>query len=469
MATTRLMPLHIGKNRTTSTAISDIIDYIENPHKTENGKFISSYQCDSRTADMDFLLSKRQYATMTGRDQGKRDVLAYQIRQSFKPGEITPEEANRLGYELAMAFTKGKHQFVVATHIDKSHIHNHIIWNSTAIDYTRKFKNFWGSTAAVRKLNDRICFENGLSIVENPQKKGKSYNKWMGDKKPPSFQDKMRQAIDTALDQKPVDFDSFLKLMEAANIECERRGKKLRYRVPGQKRFTESDTLKGDYTEQAIMERIEGKRTVQKSENTGQAKPAKDVNLLIDIQAKIQEGKGPGYERWARIFNLKQAAKTLMFLQENNLTDYDKLAEETKLATKQFTDLSAEIKTKENRMAEIAELQKQISTYSRTRDIYVQYRKAGYSKKFYAEHESEILLHQAAKKTFDTIGLKTLPKISALKQEYAVLLAEKKKLYTSYREAKEKMRALVNAKANADQLLRYSPGGTERETNGQRR
>lgn len=161
-------------------AISDMIDYVENPQKTDNGRLISSFQCDSRIADAEFLFSKRQYISKTGRRRGADDVIAYTIRQSFVPGEITPEEANRLGCELARRFTKGNHAFIVCTHIDRHHIHNHIIWNSTSLDHTRKFRNFWGSTRAVRRLSDTICIENGYSIVENPKGQGKSYDKWVG-------------------------------------------------------------------------------------------------------------------------------------------------------------------------------------------------------------------------------------------------------------------------------------------------
>lgn len=154
------------------TAISDIIDYVENPEKTDGGKLITSYQCNSKIADAEFLFSKRQYQAKTGRRRGKDDVIAYTIRQSFVPGEITPEDANRLGCELARRFTKGNHAFIVCTHIDKKHIHNHIIWNSTALDCTKKFRDFLGSGRAVRRLSDTICIENGYSIVENPQRRG---------------------------------------------------------------------------------------------------------------------------------------------------------------------------------------------------------------------------------------------------------------------------------------------------------
>ena len=257
MATTRIMPLHVGKGRTESRAISDIIDYVANPQKTDGGKLITGFACDSRVADAEFMLAKRQYIAATGRVRGKDDVIAYHVRQSFAPGEITPEEANRLGVEFAKRFTKGKHAFVVCTHIDKAHVHNHIIWSSVTLDCDRKFRNFWGSTKAVRRLSDTICIENGYSIVAD----------------------------------------------------------------------------------------------------------------------------------------------------------------------------------------------------AKTRDTYVAYRKAGYSKKFREEHEEEILLHQAAKNAFDDMGVKKLPKVKELQTEYAQLLEEKKKTYAEYRRSREEMRELLAAKANVDRLM----------------
>ena len=234
IATTRIMSLHTGKGRTVGTAISDIIDYVENPDKTDSGRLITSYHCDSRIADAEFLFSKRQYLAKTGRQRGADDVIAYQIRQSFVPGEITPEEANRLGCELARRFTKGNHAFIVCTHIDKAHIHNHIIWNSTTLDCTRKFRDFLGSGRAVRQLNDTICIENGYSIVENPKGRGKSYNKWLGSK-PPCHRDQLRMAIDAALAQKPANLDALLKLLGEAGIEVSPRGKSIRLKAPGRK------------------------------------------------------------------------------------------------------------------------------------------------------------------------------------------------------------------------------------------
>ena len=219
MATTRLIPLHSGKGRSEGTAIRDILDYSKNPEKTEKGELITSYACDQRTADAEFLLAKREYLERTGRYRGNDDVIAYHMRQSFVPGEITPEEANRMGQELARRFTHGNHAYIVATHTDKQHIHNHIIFHSVNLDCDLKFRNFWGSTKALHRLSDTICIENGYSIVADPQRHGKSYNKWLGDRAKPSQRDAIRELIDQALEQKPADMDALLGLLKAAGCQ----------------------------------------------------------------------------------------------------------------------------------------------------------------------------------------------------------------------------------------------------------
>lgn len=459
MATTRLMPLHIGKGRDISTAIADIIDYVENPQKTDFGKFIYGYECDTRIADAEFLLSKRQYFNQTGRSQGADDVIAYHLRQAFKPGEVTPEEANQIGRELALKLTKGNHAFVVCTHIDKHHVHNHIIINSTTLDCQKKFRNFWGSTWAIRRMNDKLCLEHGLSIVEDPKPSRTHYGTWLGNKKQPSFQEQIRRAIDAALEEKPKDFEELLKKLEAAGIEVNRERKHLRFRVPGQEKYTRCDTLKGDYTEQAIKERIAGTRTV-KPRRVAPAKPVSKVGLLVDIEAAIRAGKGPGYERWAKVFNLKQLSQAVIYLKEHGNMSYEDLQERTVAVTERFNALSTQIKDMESKMTANGELQKQIVNYAKTRAVYIEYRKAGYSKKFRSEHETEILLHQAAKKHFDSLGITKLPSVKSLREEYAGLLEQKRKAYAAYKQARAEMKELHNVKANVDYLLEF-PAGQE--------
>lgn len=466
MATTRLMPLHIGKGRDVSTAIADIIDYVENPQKTDFGKFIYGYECDSRTADAEFVLSKRQYFNLTGRSRGADDVIAYHLRQAFKPGEVTPEEANQIGRELALKLTKGNNSFVVCTHVDKHHVHNHIIINSTTLDCTRKFRNFWGSTWAIRRMNDRLCLEHGLSIVEDPKPSRGHYGTWLGNEKQPPYQAQLRRVIDAALEERPKDFEDFLKKLEAVGIEVNRERKNLRFRVPGQERYTRCDTLKGDYTEQAIRERIEGIRTVAPRRTSSQ-KSASKVGLLVDIEAALRAGKGPGYERWAKVFNLKQLSQAVIYLKEHGDMSYADLKERSATATAHFNELSAQIKELEAQMTANGELQKQIVNYAKTRAVYVEYRKAGYSKKFRAEHEADILLHQAAKKYFDSLGITKLPSVKSLREEYAGLLEQKRKAYSAYKQARNNIRELYNVKANVDYLLDI-PTDREPQRNAQK-
>ena len=453
MATPRTMPLHVGKGRTESRAISDIIDYVANPQKTDGGKLITGFACDSRTADAEFLLAKRQYIAATGRVRGKDDVIAYHVRQSFMPGEITPEEANRLGVEFAKRFTKGKHAFVVCTHIDKAHVHNHIIWSSVTLDCDRKFRNFWGSTKAVRQLSDTICIENGLSIVENPKPHGKSYNKWLGDQAKPSHRELLRMAIDQALAQKPADLDALFQLLQDAGCEVSKRGKSYRLKLPSWDRVARLDSLGEGYTLDDLLAVLSGqKEHTPRKKSVVRAAPPK-VNLLVDIQAKLQAGKGAGYARWAKVFNLKQMAQTMNFLTEHNLLDYAVLEGKADVATARHNELSAQIKAAEKRMAEIAVLRTHIVNYAKTRETYVAYRKAGYSKKFREEHEADILLHQAAKNAFEDLGVKKLPTVKSLQAEYAQLLDDKKKAYGEYRRSREEMRELLTAKANVDRIL----------------
>lgn len=470
MATTRIMPLHVGKGRTESRAISDIIDYVTNPQKTDGGKLITGFACDSRTADAEFLLAKRQYIAVTGRVRGADDVIAYHVRQSFAPGEITPEEANRLGVEFAKRFTKGKHAFVVCTHIDKSHTHNHIIWSSVTLDCDRKFRNFWGSTKAVRRLSDTICIENGYSIVADPKRRGKSYNKWLDDQAKPSHKEQLRQAIDRALAQKPASLEDLLRLLEQDGFTVHRRGKTISISAEGWGNNVRFDRLGDGYTLDDLLAVLSGRK-----EHTSRKQPAPQavlpkVNLLVDIQAKLQAGKGAGYARWAKVFNLKQMAQTLNYLSEHGLLDYVDLEAKAAEATARYNALSGQIKAAEKRMAEIAVLRTHIINYAKTRDTYATYRKAGYSRKFYAEHEDEIRLHQAAKEAFNELNVKKLPTVKALQAEYATLLADKKKAYGEYRQVRSEMRELLTVKNNVNRVLSMDgsePGQREKD-HGQR-
>ena len=462
------MPLHIGKRQTTSTAIAKIIDYAENPQKTDNGKLITGYECDTVTADAEFALSKKQYLQLTGRRRGPDDVIGYHLRQSFLPGEITPEEANQIGYKLAMKLTKGNHAFVVCTHIDKHHVHNHIIINSVDLDCRRKFRNFWNSAWAIRRINDKLCLEHGLSVVGDPQASKSNYATWLGDDQKLSYQEQLRRIIDTVLEEKPKDFSDFLEKLKAYGVTVNTEKKNLRLRAAGQTKFTRCDTLRGDYTERAIRERIEGVRVVSPRRKTNRPTVPK-VSLLIDIDAAIRAGKGPGYERWAKVFNLKQLSQAVLYLKEHGDMSYADLKERTSEAVARFNDLSAEIKDLESQMSDNAELQKHLVNYAKTREVYAAYRKAGYSKKFRAEHEADILIHQAAKQYFDSLGGKKLPSVKALREEYKELLARKRRAYAAYKKAREEMKELYNVKSNVEHLLNISERDDDREREKTRR
>ncbi len=460
IATTRIIPMHLNKGKTLAQCLHDRTAYATNPEKTNDQELITSFECDPKIADSEFLLSKKHYEILTGRKQ-KNDVIAYQVRQSFKPGEVTPEEANRVGYEFAARFLKDNYAFIVCTHIDKAHIHNHIIWNSTSLDHKRKFRDFFRSARAVRKLSDLICTEHNLSVIEKPFGKGKAYNIWLGKEYNLSHREQIRMAINEALAKQPQSFEELLSLLSAVGCEIKPR-KNPSIRISKDHRFARFDTLGPGYSAEELRASIaETKKAPQrKTQRPEQQKP---INLLVDIQARMQQGKGPGYESWAKGFNLKQMAQTVLYLQEHGLLDYDDLAEKANSSSDVFNALSEQIKAAEKRMADLSVLRSHIINYAKTREVYVGYRKAGYSKKYLAEHESDILLHKAAKKYFDDSGIQKLPSVKSINEEYADLLSKKKAAYSEYRKARETMRELLVVKANVDRILGIEKDNAEQK------
>lgn len=412
--------------------------------------FISSYACDPKTAEEEFMLSKREYLRLTGR-KPQGDVIAYQLRQSFRPGEITPEEANQIGYELAMKLTKEHHAFIVATHTDRAHIHNHIIWNSTDLDCTRKFRNIIGSYFVVQRISDQLCLEHGLSVIK--PRPYKDREKYVSFPKKKTLRSGICEAIETAILSNPRSFEELLLKLEELGFEI-KRGKNIAVKGLGQKRFIRLNSLDDGYTEKELRRLFDsvGERDIPKS-------PKKNFDMLINIQKKLTEGKGKGYENWATLFNIKQIAKTLLFLQEHGIRDYETLEEKEKCASEKFNELNSRIKAAEKRLTEIATLKTHIINYSKTRDVYVAYCKSGYSKKFYEAHREEITLHKAAKEAFSALPESEkiegkLPTVRQLSAEYDQVLKEKKEAYGEYREAKEEMKTYTMAKHNVDEFLR---------------
>ena len=460
MATTRLIPLHTGKGRNFGKAIRNVIGYVSNPKKTHQGELVTGFGCNPETADGEFLLMKREYIAQTGRLRGKDDVIAYHLRQSFVPGEITPEEANRIGCELAKRFTHGQHAYVVATHEDRRHVHSHIIISAVNLDCDRKFRNFWGSSKAIRRLSDTLCIQNGLSIIEQPKGHSKSYNKWLGNEAKTSQRDGLREAIDAALARQPKDFEELLTMLQRGGWEV-KRGKRISLKGKGQERFKRLDSLGEDYSEAALRAIIAGEKEHHPREKKT-VQPMRQVNLLVDIQAKLQAGKSTGFERWAKVFNLKQMAQTLNYLSENNLMNIEDLTAKTDAAIARVHELQVTIRETEKRMAELHTLKGHIINYVKTREVYAAYRMAGYSKKFVAEHEQEIKLHQAAKEAFSALGTQKIPKVKEIQAEYDELKEKKKQAYAAYHQAQDEMRQLLTVRANVERIL-----GVEEKEKGQ--
>lgn len=462
MAATRLIAMHENKGKSIARCLKDRTDYVLNDDKTNQGQYVSSYACNAEIADKEFAESKREYWRLTGR-KPKGDIIAYQIRQSFKPGEITPEEANEIGYDTAMRFTKGNHAFIVATHIDRAHIHNHIIFNSTNLDCNRKFRDSWFIALALQRLSDLICLEHGLSVIK-PRKAGQREKRTDYPKKE-SIRAKICEDIDSVLADEPKTFEEFLRLLEEQGYEI-KYGKHLALKGKEQKRFIRFKSLGSGYTPEDIERRIAGddfekdgdfqEQQREQQPKTGKTwrKPKREFDLLIDIQEKLRQGKGGGYTRWATVYNIKQMAQTLLFLQENDIRDYEVLAERAGASSARFNELSQEIKAAEKRLGEIAVLRTHIINYAKTRDVYVAYRESGYSKKFFEEHREEITLHKAAKEAFSKLPGKKIPKVKDLNAEFAEVLAKKKKAYSEYRQMKKEMQDYVTAKHNIDAFMK---------------
>jgi len=455
MAATKLISMHQAKGKSPVQSLKDRINYSENPDKTEEGQYISSYACNAETAAEEFALSKEEYLRITGRVY-KGDILAYQIRQSFRPGEITPEEANKIGYETAMRFTKGEHAFIVCTHTDRAHIHNHIIYNSVALDCTRKFKNFFFCGLALQTLSDIICFEHGKSIIQKlpvgQRKKRTVYPQRH------SFRDALRSQINDALKKKPKSMEAFLSSLEQAGYQI-KRGKHIAVKGNGQKRFIRLDSLGEGYSQVEIEQFISGKGNKRQARRKDE-----QMDLLINMQDKILEGKGAGYQRWAEIFNVKQMAKVLLFLQENDIHDMKDLRRLASEASKGADGLFDTIHAKDTRLEEIRLLKNHIFNYSKTKDVYEDYRRSGYDPIYLEQHAEEIRMHERAKAAFDQLPDKMIPKVKELNEEYTQIVSEKKKAYAEYRLARNKAKELQIALKNAEIILEEDQEQTKKRS-----
>ena len=447
MAVTKIKPV--------KSTLKKALDYIQNPDKTDGKMLVSSFGCSPETADIEFAFTIAQAL-----DRGNN--LAHHLIQSFEPGEVDYQKAHEIGKQLADAVTKGQYEYVLTTHIDKGHVHNHIIFCAVNfVDY-HKYNSNERSYYGIRNMSDRLCRENGLSVVV-PQKggKGKSYAEYIAEKTGTSWKGKLKIALDALIPQ-VSSFEELLSRLQAAGYEI-KPGKYVSCRAPGQERFTRLKTLGADYAEEAIRERIEGRRT----RAAKAPKAERGVSLLIDIENSIKAAQSRGYEQWAKIHNLKQAAKTLNFLTEHQISRYEDLtAKITEIQTESDKAGDA-LKEVEKRLADMAVLIKNISTFQKTKPAYDTYRKARNKERYRAAHEGTVILHEAAAKALKAAGISKLPNLAALQAEYEKLQEQKEALRADYGKLKKQVREYDVIKQNIDSILRQ-PREPEREKGKER-
>ena len=448
MAATRLIAMHKNIGKSVGQCLAARTDYAKDEDKTEDGKYITAYACNVDIVEKEFLDSRNEYIRTTGREY-KGDIIAYQIRQSFKPGEVTPEEANAIGYETAMRFTKGNHQFICCTHVDKDHIHNHVIYNSVNLHCDKKFRDSWFCGIGLRRLSDMICLEHGLSVIKPYKHKGKKpiYQK--------SYRQDIRDAIDKILEGKPKNLEALLSELVKSGYEI-KRGKHLALRGHGRKNFVRLKSLGKEYSLEALKNKIEGSLEIKDS------KQDISLDLLVDIQEKIRQGKGTGYVRWSKKFNNKAMMKTLLFLNDKGIRSYAKLKEKADVSATDFRKLTDSIRALEAKIDELGKLRKHMINFNKTREIFEEYKKSRYSKKFFEAHREEITKCRAAKNAFNEYG-KKLPSIKELNNEIGSLLQEKKSLYRDYYIKRDDNKNLQEAKRNVEMFLQIGEKDTEKK------
>ena len=432
MAVTKIHPI--------KSTLKKALDYIENPDKTEDKMLVSSFGCSYETADIEFEMLLAQAIQ-------KGNNLAHHLIQSFAPGEATPVQAHEIGKQLADEVLQGKYSYVLTTHIDKGHVHNHLIFCAVDMVNHRKYNSNRQSYAYIRRTSDRLCREHGLSVVQPSRDKGKSYAEWDARRKGKSWKAKLKAAIDAVIPQ-AKNFDDFLRLMAAQGYEI-KQGKFISFRAPGQERFTRLKTLGADYTEEAIRERIAGRR----AKAAKAPREQRGVSLLIDIENSIKAAQSKGYEQWAKIHNLKQAAKTMNFLTEHKIEQYADLVSRIEEMAAESGQAADALKDAEKRLADMAVLIKNVSTYQKTKPVYDAYRKARNREKYRAGQEQAIILHEAAARSLKAAGIAKLPNLAALQSEYEALQAQKEALYADYGKLKKKVREYDIIKQNIDSIL----------------
>ena len=428
--------------------MSKAIAYILNPEKTDEKLLVSSYGCASETAAREFEWT-RKIAEQKGMNPVR--IIARHVIQSFEIGEVTPELAHEIGKQFADEILGGKYEYVLTTHIDKDHVHNHLIFNAVDfVDY-HAYKSYKRIYYDMREVSDRLCKENGLSVIPPSQNKGMGYKEYTEAKRGTSWKQKLKQTIDRLVIT-AKDYDDFLRLMQEAGYEI-KTGKYISFRAEGQERFTRSKTIGENYTEERIKERIAG-RTPRRSQR--QATP-KGISLIGDIQERIRLIDSKGYEHKAKLTILKEAARTLNYLTENNLLQYADLEKKVEDVHSSYDRTGKELKDVEARLREVQPLIKNISNYQRLKPVYDAFQKAKDKSGFKAKHEAELVIFEAARSTLLAMqGDEKLPSLKTLQAEQQRLLEEQQRLYDERAKLKKEARMIDTMKANVDIFLKPS-------------
>lgn len=425
--------------------LSKAIAYILNPEKTDEKLLVSSYGCASETAAREFEWT-RKIAEQKGMNPVR--IIARHVIQSFEIGEVTPELAHEIGKQFADEILGGKYEYVLTTHIDKDHVHNHLIFNAVDfVDY-HAYKSYKRIYYDMREVSDRLCKENGLSVIPPSQNKGMGYKEYTEAKRGTSWKQKLKQTIDRLVIT-AKDYDDFLRLMQEAGYEI-KPGKYISFRAEGQERFTRSKTIGENYTEERIKERIAG-RTPRRSQR--QATP-KGISLIGDIQARIRLIDSKGYEHKAKLTILKEAARTLNYLTENNLLQYADLEKKVEDVHSSYDRTGKELKNVEARLREVQPLIKNISNYQRLKPVYDAFQKAKDKPGFKAKHEAELVIFEAARSTLLAMqGDEKLPSLKTLQAEQQRLLEEQQRLYDERVKLKKEVKQIETIKSNVDTFL----------------
>ena len=442
--------MHLNKGKTLAQCLHDRTAYAMNSEKTNEQELISSYECDPRSIESEFLLAKREYQILTGRAQ-KNDVIAYQIRQSFKPGEITPEAANAVGMELAGRLTGDRHAYVVATHIDKHHVHNHIIICSIDLEGRHKYRDVKRSAKDLANISDEICREHGLSVIRNPQERPQTYDKWQGNQKKSTMRDTLRMMIDAALRCQPDGFDALMQLLEETGCLI-KRGAHVSMKPPDGKRYIRLDSLGPEYDEESLRKTLSGKH-VHVPRTPGGDYTDSQVKQLINIENKLRSGKGKGYEVWAERHNIDAMAQSVIYLKEHQIESVEELDRRIQTIESAKNGQMTSIREKRTRMQEINRKRKAIRDYGRTKETYSQFRESGWSTEFYNAHREEIEAHREAQEFYSQHGGK-LPTQKELTGEYDTLREEIRSEKDALGKLKAELTNLKHIRYNYEILMR---------------